>query len=104
MTTSLTQEKKETAVADEPFQTVDVLTIAGGHFAHDTFSAFLSPLLPLIQDKLSTGYALTGSLAIFAQLPSLLNPLLATWPIKSACATSLFLPLPLQLPYSAAWD
>ncbi|GAB4266875.1 MAG: MFS transporter [Candidatus Promineifilaceae bacterium] len=74
MTTSLTQDERKTAVTDEPFQTVDVLIIAGGHFAHDTFSAFLSPLLPLIQDKLSTGYALTGSLAIFAQLPSLLNP------------------------------
>ena len=37
-------------------------------------AAFLAPLLPLIQERLGTSYALTGSLAIFAQLPSLLNP------------------------------
>ncbi|MCP5097585.1 MAG: MFS transporter, partial [Chloroflexi bacterium] len=60
----------------DEFQTGQVLTIVGGHFTHDTYSAFLAPLLPLIQERLSTSYALTGSLAIFAQLPSLLNPFL----------------------------
>jgi FSR family fosmidomycin resistance protein-like MFS transporter len=59
---------------DDTFQTDQVLTIAGGHFTHDTYSAFIAPLLPLIQERLSTSYALTGSLAIFAQLPSLINP------------------------------
>jgi FSR family fosmidomycin resistance protein-like MFS transporter len=59
---------------DDTFQTDQVLTIAGGHFTHDTYSAFIAPLLPLIQERLSTNYALTGSLAIFAQLPSLINP------------------------------
>ena len=67
--------KGETAVSDpHEFQSAQVFTIAGGHFVHDTYSAFLAPLLPLIQERLGTGYALTGSLAIFAQLPSLLNP------------------------------
>jgi len=69
--------KEEPAViAEEQFQTGQVLTVAGAHFAHDTYSAFLAPLLPLIQERLGTGYALTGSLAIFVQLPSLLNPFL----------------------------
>lgn len=68
---------EETAVSDpDEFQTSQVFTVAGGHFVHDTYSAFLAPLLPLIQERLATGYALTGSLAIFAQLPSLLNPFL----------------------------
>jgi FSR family fosmidomycin resistance protein-like MFS transporter len=58
------------------FQGVQVLTIAGAHFVHDTYSAFLAPLLPLVQERLGTSYAGTGSLAIFAQLPSLLNPFL----------------------------
>lgn len=58
------------------FDGVQVLTVAGAHFVHDTYSAFLAPLLPLIQERLGTSYAGTGSLAIFAQLPSLLNPLL----------------------------
>ena len=51
-----------------------VATIAGGHFVHDTFTAFLAPLLPLIQDMLGIGYASAGGLVIFTQLPSLLNP------------------------------
>jgi FSR family fosmidomycin resistance protein-like MFS transporter len=56
------------------FQTGQVATVAGAHFVHDTYTAFLAPLLPLIQDKLGVGYTLVGSLAIFMQLPSLLNP------------------------------
>lgn len=60
--------------AEAPFQTGQVVTIAGAHFVHDTYTAFLSPLLPLLQQKLSVGYTLVGSLAIFMQLPSLLNP------------------------------
>jgi FSR family fosmidomycin resistance protein-like MFS transporter len=61
---------------DSTFHTEQVFTVAGGHFIHDTFSAFISPLLPLIQERFSTSYTLTGSLAIYAQLPSLLNPLI----------------------------
>ena len=64
----------KTNTPDTTFHTDQVATIAGGHFTHDSYSAFLSPLLPLLQERLSTNYALTGSLAIFAQLPSLLNP------------------------------
>ena len=59
----------------EGFETGQVLTIAGGHFVHDTYSAFIAPLLPLLQERLGTGYALSGGLAVYAQLPSLLNPL-----------------------------
>lgn len=56
------------------FHTDQVVTVAGGHFVHDSFTAFLAPLLPLIQDKLGIGYASAGGLAIFSQLPSLLTP------------------------------
>lgn len=67
----------EPAVGDlEQFQSGQVLTIAGAHFVHDIYSAFLAPLLPLIQERLGTSYAITGSLVIFTQLPSLLNPFL----------------------------
>lgn len=59
--------------ADE-FHTDQVLTIVGGHFVHDTYSAFLAPLLPLLRERLATSYALTGGLVIFSQIPSLLNP------------------------------
>ena len=56
------------------FQTGQVFTIAGGHFVHDSFAAFLAPLLPIIRDTLAIGYTGAGGLAIFTQLPSLLTP------------------------------
>ncbi len=52
----------------------DVFAVALGHFTHDVFSGFLAPLLPVLQDRLAIGYALTGNLAVFTQIPSLLNP------------------------------
>jgi FSR family fosmidomycin resistance protein-like MFS transporter len=60
--------------AEAPFQTGRVATVAGAHFVHDTYSAFLAPLLPLLQGKLGLNYKLSGSLAIFLALPSLMNP------------------------------
>lgn len=78
MTTQTISKEAQTPsspqTAEAKFQTDQVLTVAGGHFAHDGFSAFLPPLLPLIQDRLATGYAGAGGLVIFTQLPSLLNP------------------------------
>ena len=59
---------------DTTFHTDQVATIAGAHFIHDSFSAFLTPLLPVIKETLSTNYVMTGSLTIFTMLPSLLNP------------------------------
>ena len=64
-----------TAEAEE-FQTGQILTIVGGHFVHDTFSAFVSPLLPLLIEKLSLSLTTAGSLAVFMQLPSLLSVLI----------------------------
>lgn len=52
----------------------EVGTIAAGHAVHDTFTAFLAPLLPLLQQRLQTSYAMTGGLAVFMQVPNLLNP------------------------------
>ena len=52
----------------------DVFAVAAGHFTHDIYSAFLAPLLPILQEQLGIGYALTGNLAVFTQIPSLLNP------------------------------
>lgn len=63
----------ETTTSDDEFQTNHILTIVGGHFVHDTFTAFVSPLLPLLIEKLSLSLTLGGSLAIFMQLPSLLS-------------------------------
>lgn len=59
---------------EEPFQTEQVLTIVGGHFVHDTYSAFVAPLLPLIIERLSLSLTLAGALWSFVQLPALINP------------------------------
>src|SRR4030043_2084942 len=58
------------------FQMDRVLTIISGHFIHDTYSAFLPPLLPSLIEKLSLTYTQAGSLSAVTQLPSLLNPVL----------------------------
>lgn len=60
-------------VPEEEFGSRRILLISGGHFMHDTFSAFISPLLPLLIDKLGLSLALAASLSVFTQLPSLLS-------------------------------
>jgi FSR family fosmidomycin resistance protein-like MFS transporter len=56
------------------FQTGDVATIAGGHAVHDTYTAFLPPLLPYFVDKFALTNTAAGVLAACLQLPSLLQP------------------------------
>jgi len=53
-----------------------VVTIAAGHAAHDTYSAFLPPLLPVFIERLSLARAEAGLLTVFLQGPSLLQPLI----------------------------
>ena len=61
-------------VAESEFHTEQVLTISGGHFVHDVYSAFLAPLLPLLIEKMSLTLTLAGSLSAFMQLPAILTP------------------------------
>ncbi len=56
------------------FQTERVVTIFGAHFIHDTFTAFVAPLLPIIIEKLSISLTMAGSLTAFMQFPAILNP------------------------------
>lgn len=56
------------------FQIGNVLTLFGAHFIHDTYTAFIAPLLPLIIDKLSLSLTMAGTLTAFHQLPAILNP------------------------------
>ncbi|MGD9093815.1 MAG: MFS transporter [Anaerolineales bacterium] len=59
---------------EEEFQTGEILTISGGHFVHDIYTGFLSPLLPVIIEKLSLSLTAAGSLNAILPLPALLNP------------------------------
>jgi FSR family fosmidomycin resistance protein-like MFS transporter len=56
------------------FQTSRVLSLSVSHFIHDVYSSFLSPLLPLLIQKLSLSLTQAGFLSTVMQAPALLNP------------------------------
>jgi len=59
---------------EEPFRLGEVSTIIVGHFFHDTYTAFVAPLLPLIIEKLSITFTQAGALTGIMSLPAVLNP------------------------------
>ena len=68
--------------AKEPpkgFQAGGVLVIALCHFIHDIYSSFLSPLLPLLIEKLTLSLTRAGLLSTVMQLPALFNPFIGVW-------------------------
>jgi FSR family fosmidomycin resistance protein-like MFS transporter len=60
------------------FQTGKVFALSACHFIHDVYSSFLSPLLPLLIEKLSLSLTQAGFTSTVLQIPSLLNPYLGT--------------------------
>jgi len=56
------------------FQTDHVVTLSGAHAVHDTYTAFLSPLLPVFIETFSLSNTQAGLLSVFNQAPSLLQP------------------------------
>jgi FSR family fosmidomycin resistance protein-like MFS transporter len=62
------------ATETERFQTGRVLTISTGHAVHDTYTAFLAPLLPVFIATLALSKTEAGLLTVFMQGPSLLQP------------------------------
>jgi len=67
---------ESTEVEGSEFQTGRVATIAGGHAVHDTFTAFLPPLLPRFIESMSLSNTAAGMLSAFLQIPSLLQPVI----------------------------
>jgi FSR family fosmidomycin resistance protein-like MFS transporter len=61
------------------FQTGRVITMSFGHFVHDTYSAFLPPLLPVFIQNLFLSKAEAGLLTVFMQIPSLSQPVIGFW-------------------------
>jgi FSR family fosmidomycin resistance protein-like MFS transporter len=72
--TETTPTPVPTRTTNAEFQTGRVTTIAAGHGVHDTFTAFLAPLLPRFVEKLSLTNAMAGLLSVFLQIPSLFQP------------------------------
>jgi FSR family fosmidomycin resistance protein-like MFS transporter len=58
------------------FETDRILTIASGHAVHDTYTAFLPPLLPALIEKFTLTKTDAGLLTFFIQTPSLLQPVI----------------------------
>jgi FSR family fosmidomycin resistance protein-like MFS transporter len=56
------------------FNLPGVISISIAHFVHDVYSSFLSPLLPLLIEKLSLSLTQAGLLSTVMQLPALINP------------------------------
>jgi MFS transporter, FSR family, fosmidomycin resistance protein len=61
---------------DDHFDSQGVAIIGAGHAAHDTYSAFLSPLLPVFMDTMSFSRSMAGTLSLFVRWPSLLQPVI----------------------------
>lgn len=71
-----TAEPHETTVIEQEFHTGGVITTSLAHSVHDTYSAFLSPLLPILIENLGISKTAAGMLSVFYQGPSLLQPLI----------------------------
>ncbi len=56
------------------FKTGRIVVLSVCHFIHDVYSSFLSPLLPLLIDKLSMSLTQAGLLSSVMQIPALINP------------------------------
>lgn len=46
------------------------------HLAHDTYTSFLAPMLPLLISKLGISLSMAGLLDVIRKIPSLFNPLI----------------------------
>lgn len=64
----------ETTSEHEKFHAPAVTIISSGHAVHDTYTAFLPALLPVLIEKFTLTNTTAGLLSVFAQIPSLLQP------------------------------
>ena len=56
-----------------------IFVISFGHLCHDIYTSFLSPLLPLLINKLALSYASAGFISVVLRLPSLFNPFIGAY-------------------------
>ena len=56
------------------FKFSHLITISLAHMLHDTYSSFLSPVLPLLINKFNISYSFTSLLSVLQRLPSVISP------------------------------
>jgi len=66
--------RPDSDIMKKKFDTARVSLVSSAHFVHDLYTSFLSPLLPLIIEKLSLSLSQAGLLSTVMQIPALLNP------------------------------
>jgi FSR family fosmidomycin resistance protein-like MFS transporter len=64
----------DTSVEHEKFQTGGVTIVSTAHAVHDTYTAFLPALLPVLIQKFALTNTSAGLLSVSLQIPSLLQP------------------------------
>jgi len=74
--TTPTAVTETTLNPEQTFQAGRVATISLGHAIHDTYTAFLSPLLPRFIESMALSNTQAGLLKVFMQWPSLAQPLI----------------------------
>jgi len=60
----------------EKFNTGKVFLVSMAHFFHDTYTAFLAPLLPVLKQHYGFSLTFAGMLSVIQRIPMLLNPLI----------------------------
>ncbi len=65
------------------FQWVNVIIVSISHFINDVYAAFLSPIFPILKERLSLNYSQLGFLNAILNIPSLLYPLVGIFADKS---------------------
>jgi len=63
-----------TQIKSKEFQTENVLPIVGSHLVHDTYTAAVPALLPVLIEKLSLSLTMVGTLTAILQIPAVLTP------------------------------
>ena len=61
------------------FDTPTVVTVSFGHLVHDTYPAFLGPLMPLLIPKLGLSLGAAGVLVSVLRWSALIQPFLGYW-------------------------
>lgn len=68
--------QQEINTEKKTFQTSGIAMISFAHAVHDSYTAFLSTLLPLLIENLSLTNTFAGLLSVIMRLPSLFQPLI----------------------------
>lgn len=69
-----TETTLDTEIESDKFQTTGVTIVSSAHAVHDTYTAFLPALLPVLIEKFSLTNTAAGLLSVSLQLPSLFQP------------------------------